>query len=244
MKFTLTSTLFLAAAVPWVSARPATTATSAEASDVIPASTGGDDTSFPLSLDFAALAEQGVSFLEDFLNEKHEAKPKRAMVVRDVAVTLRDQLNSGDVDLNKSLGENLTKLNSTVTEVDLDDLKSQGFQLLRERLEAQDFNKLAQQLLYSGTDRITKRDTWSWAGFLNGPMLRAASKMGIKAASSLISRVDLDAVARNSLSGLENMVGNVDANKVAEQGTGMLGSMLGKVDMNSMVRSALGFIFP
>ncbi|OAA37171.1 hypothetical protein NOR_07187 [Metarhizium rileyi] len=233
MKFTLTSTLFLAAAVPWVSARPATTATSAEASDVIPASTGGDDTSFPLSLDFAALAEQGVSFLEDFLNEKHEAKPKRAMVVRDVAVTLRDQLNS-----------NLTKLNSTVTEVDLDDLKSQGFQLLRERLEAQDFNKLAQQLLYSGTDRITKRDTWSWAGFLNGPMLRAASKMGIKAASSLISRVDLNAVARNSLSGLENMVGNVDANKVAEQGTGMLGSMLGKVDMNSMVRSALGFIFP
>lgn len=135
------------------------------------------------------MTERGADLLHELLNEKHESKPKRSVAVRELAINLRDQLNSvrnhlpchifqksacslhhlkGDVDLNKALDDGLKKLNSTTAEVDLNDLKTQGFQVLRERIEAEDFNKLAQKLFHAGTAKITRRETWSWAGFFNG----------------------------------------------------------------------------
>lgn len=81
---------------------------------------------------------------------------------------LTNQKTKGDVDLNKALANSLQKLNATTTELDLNDMKTQGFQLLREGIEAQDFNKLAQKVFYAGTSKITRREAWSWAGFLNG----------------------------------------------------------------------------
>ncbi|QLI70408.1 uncharacterized protein G6M90_00g079140 [Metarhizium brunneum] len=246
MKFTLSSAIFFILAVPWVSARPATptSATSAVTSVAAPTSTDVVDTSFANIFNLGILTERGADLLHELLNEKHESKPKRSVAVRELALNLRDQLNSGDVDLNKALDDGLKKLNSTTAEVDLNDLKTQGFQLLRERIEAEDFNKLAQKLFHAGTAKITRRETWSWAGFFNGPILRTAAKMGVSVASNLLGRVDLNKVAQNGLSALGNMVGRVDMNQAAGQGASLLGSMLGGIDINNVVKGALGFLFP
>ncbi|KFG83663.1 hypothetical protein MANI_016167 [Metarhizium anisopliae] len=246
MKFSLSSAILFILAVPWASARPATptTATSAVTSIVAPTSTDVVDTSFANIFNLGILTERGADLLHELLNEKHESKPKRSVAVRELAINLRDQLNSGDVDLNKTLNDGLKKLNSTTAEVDLNDLKTQGFQVLRERIEAEDFNKLAQKLFHAGTAKITRRETWSWAGFFNGPILRTAAKMGVSVASNLLGRVDLNKVAQNGLSALGNMVGRVDMNQAAGQGAGLLGSMLSGIDINNVVKGALGFLFP
>ncbi|KAG8404964.1 hypothetical protein J3459_022415 [Metarhizium acridum] len=245
MKFAFSSALFFVLAVPWASARPATptTATSAATSVALPASTDAADNTLNI-FNLGILTERGADLLHELLNDKHESKPKRSVAVRELAISLRDQLNSGDVDLNKALNDGLQKLNGTATDVDLNDLKAQGFQLLRERIEAEDFNQLAQKLFHAGTAKITRREAWSWAGFFNGPILRTAAKMGVRMASSLLGRVDLNNVARSGLSALDNMVGKVDMNQAAGQGAGLLSGMLSGIDLNSVAKGALKFLFP
>ncbi|KAK2592667.1 hypothetical protein QQS21_009634 [Conoideocrella luteorostrata] len=246
MKFTALTTL-LALAVPFTTARPAVQSSSPVADSP---SSAVQDTDNANPLDLAFLADRGIQLLTDFLHENHpqDDKPaapkKRSIAVREVAVTLRDQLHSGHVDLNNALARGLEKFNSTTTEYDLNDLAAQGFQILRDGVQAQDFNKLAQGLFSRGTARLTRREAWSWAGLLNGPILRTAAKVGVSLASSALGKVDLNSVARSALGGLEKSVGKMDMNQLAGQGAGMLSSLLGGINLNGVAKSVLGFLFP
>ncbi|KZZ89370.1 hypothetical protein AAL_07669 [Moelleriella libera RCEF 2490] len=251
MKFS-TVTSVLAMAVPLAMARPANKAeapsqvvrTAPQAPETTSSELGTSDAE--QLYDLSALVERGLEFFNDLLNDNppEEKVRRRSVAVREAAMTLRDQLHSGDVDLNKAVDSGLKQFSTTATEIDYNDVTKQGFQLLRDGMAGQDFNKLAQSLFAQGSQKLTRREAWSWAGFINGPILRTAAKVGVSLASKAISSVDLNAMARSALSGLESTVGTVDMNQLASQGAGMLSSMLGGVNLNGVMKSVLGFLFP
>lgn len=231
MKFT-TVTSLLALAAPFVVARPATKAVAPVERAAAP-------------FDFATLAERGFDLFNDFLNENLEHKPKRrSIAVREVAITMRDQLHSGDLDLNKMVDTGVKTVTDAATSYDINGLVHEGFEVGRTVLKSQDLNKLAQEAFDVGSSVLTRRETWDWAGFFNGPVFRTAAKVGVSLAKSALSKIDLNALAGSMLTAAEKAVGAVDMNQIAGEAASVFGGFLKGVDINSVMKTFLGFVTP